>query len=261
MSIKKNNSKKTGLIASTIIHLIVFILLTLPFMSLTYLDPPKQRAGGISLNLGESDDFSQSIDNDEEQKKNNEEQKKSNNTNQKKTDSSNNNTNSENNKNSNKNTNGPKDHLVDNNSSNPSADKSTYDDLYAKAQDKKNTKEEKNSEQKEEENEEEKEKGLRENGESSIGEIRFSNGEYRSAIKRVSPPGGTEVGKIHVTIYVDSNGEVISADINLDKKNITDPDMQAECIKAARKTKFDPSNETEDPQRAEIEYNFDVKKD
>ena len=83
MSIKKNNSKKTGLIASTIIHLIVFILLTLPFMSLTYLDPPKQRTGGISLNLGESDDFSQSID-DEEQKKNNEEQEKSNNTNQKK---------------------------------------------------------------------------------------------------------------------------------------------------------------------------------
>ena len=254
MSIKKNNSKKTGLIASTIIHLIVFILLTLPFMSLTYLDPPKQRTGGISLNLGESDDFSQSID-DEEQKKNNEEQKKSNNTNQKKTDSSNNNTKSENNKNLNKNTNGPKNHLVDNNSSNPSADKSTYDDLYAKA------KEEKNSEQKEEENEEEKETGFRENGESSIGEIRFSNGEYRSAIKRVSPPGGTEVGKIHVTIYVDSNGEVISADINLDKKNITDPDMQAECIKAALKTKFDPSNETEDPQSAEIEYNFDVKKD
>ena len=75
MSIKKNNSKKTGLIASTIIHLIVFILLTLPFMSLTYLDPPKQRTGGISLNLGESDDFSQSIDDDEEQKQNNEEQK------------------------------------------------------------------------------------------------------------------------------------------------------------------------------------------
>ena len=36
--------------------------------------------------------------------------------------------------------------------------------------------------------------------------------------------------------------------------------MQAECIKAALKTKFDPSNETEDPQIAEIEYNFDVKK-
>ena len=67
MSIKKNNSKKTGLIASTIIHLIVFILLTLPFMSLTYLDPPKQRTGGISLNLGESVDFSQSIVDDEEQ--------------------------------------------------------------------------------------------------------------------------------------------------------------------------------------------------
>ena len=258
MSIKKNNSKKTGLIASTIIHLIVFILLTLPFMSLTYLDPPKQRAGGISLNLGESDDFSQSIDDDEEQKKNNEEQKKSNNTNQKKTDSSNNNTNSENNKNSNKNTNGPKDHLVDNNSSNPSADKSTYDDLYDKAQDKKTLKKKKIVSKKK--NEEEKEKGLRENGESSIGEIRFSNGEYRSAIKRVSPPGGTEVGKIHVTIYVDSNGEVISADINLDKKNITDPDMQAECIKAALKTKFDPSNETEDPQIAEIVYSFKFNK-
>ena len=38
-------------------------------MSLTYLDPPKQqRTGGISLNLGESDDFSQSIVDDEEQK-------------------------------------------------------------------------------------------------------------------------------------------------------------------------------------------------
>ena len=37
--------------------------------------------------------------------------------------------------------------------------------------------------------------------------------------------------------------------------------MQSECIKAALKTKFEPSNETEDPQIAEIEYNFDFKKD
>ena len=59
MSIKKIIQKK-GFIASTIFHLIVFILLTLPFMSLTYLDPPKQRTGGISINFGESEDFSQS---------------------------------------------------------------------------------------------------------------------------------------------------------------------------------------------------------
>ena len=217
MSIKKNNSKKTGLIASTIIHLIVFILLTLPFMSLTYLDPPKQRTGGISLNLGESDDFPNQLmmmrSKNRIMKSKNSQITQT----KKKTDSSNNNTKSENNKNSNKNTNGPKDHLVDNNSSNPSADKNNMM-IYMLKLKIKNTKEEKNSEQKEEENEEEKETGFRENGESSIGEIRFNNGEYRSAIKRVSPPGGTEVGKIHVTIYVDSNGEVISADINLEKK-------------------------------------------
>ena len=37
--------------------------------------------------------------------------------------------------------------------------------------------------------------------------------------------------------------------------------MQAECIKAALKTKFEPSNETEETQSAEIEYTFDFKND
>ena len=249
MSIKKNNSKRTGLIASTIIHLIVFILLTLPFMSLTYLDPPKQRTGGISLNLGESDDFSQSIVDDEEQKQ-------SNNTNQKKTDSSKNNTNSENNKNSNKKTNGPKDHVVDNNSSNPSVEKNKYDDIWKNAKERK-----KNSNPNPDPNDSKKKESKGSKSNLKQGDITFTTGPIRSVIKRVSPPGGTEVGKIHVTIYVDSNGEVISADINLDKDNITDPDMQAECIKAALKTQFEPSNETEDLQIAEIEYNFVFKKD
>ena len=256
MSIKKNNSKKLGLIASTIIHLIVFILLTLPFMSLTYLDPPKQRTGGISINFGESEDLLPS--NIEEVK----DQNQSNNTNQKKSNSSKNKINSENNKNSQQNTNRAKDYLADVNSSNPSVDKNIYDDLYAKAKDKKTAEEEKNSELKEEDDEEdEEEKGFRVNGESSIGEIRFNNGQIRSVIKPVSPSAGTKDGKIHVTIYVDSNGKVIAAEINLEEENITDPIMQDECIKAALKTKFEPSNETEDPQSAEIEYNFDFKKE
>ena len=68
-------------------------------------------------------------------------QKQSNNTNQKKSDSSKNNTKSENNKNSNKKINKPKNHLLDDNISNTSADKNIYDDLF-KAEDKK-TEEEK----------------------------------------------------------------------------------------------------------------------
>ena len=251
MSIKKNNSKKTGLIASTIIHLIVFILLSLPFMSLTYLDPPKQRTGGISLNLGESDDFSQSIIDDEEQKQNNEEQKQSNNTNQKKTDSSNNNTNSENNKKSNKNANRPKDLALDDNSSNPSVDKSTYDDFFDNAK-----KREKNSNANPDPNDFKEKESKVSKSNLKQGDITFKTGPIRSVIEPVSPSGGTKVGKIHVTIYVNSNGKVIAAEINLEKENITDPDMQAECKKAALDTKFEPSNEIEDLQIAEIEYNF-----
>ena len=248
MSIKKNNSKKIGLIASTIIHLIVFILLTLPFMSLTYLDPPKQRTGGISINFGESEDFSQSNVDDEKQKQ-------SNNTNQKKSDSSKNNTNSENNKNSNKKTNGPKDLALDDNSSNPSVDKSKYDDFFKNAKER-----EKNSNTNPDLNQfpEKESKGSKSN--IKQGDITVKTGPIRSVIEPVSPSGGTKAGKIHVTIYVNSNGTVVAADINIDKENISDPIMQDECKKAALDTKFEPSNEIEDLQIAEIVYSFKFKK-
>ena len=32
--------------------------------------------------------------------------------------------------------------------------------------------------------------------------------QYRSVITPVTPSGGTKAGKIHVTIYVDSNGRL-----------------------------------------------------
>ena len=253
MSIKKNNSKKTGLIASTIIHLIVFILLTLPFMSLTYLDPPKQRTGGISLNLGESEDFSQSIVDDEEQKQ-------SNNTNQKKTDSSNNNTNSENNKKSNKNTNGPKDHLVDNNSNNPSVDKSTYDQYFEKIEDRINEDRE-NKENNLPKKPDSNPKKNKSDG-SSSGDIKFKNGQNRSAIDRPVPSSGDIKGVICVKIYVKSDGKVLqnTIDIYLAETTINDQDMYDKCINAAKKTTFEASTNTEEEiQEAYIFYNFDFK--
>ena len=48
--------------------------------------------------------------------------------------------------------------------------------------------------------------------------------------------------------------------IGHDKENISDPIMQDECKKAALDTKFEPSNEIEDLQIAEIVYSFKFKK-
>ena len=256
MSIKKNNSKKIGLIASTIIHLIVFILLTLPFMSLTYLDPPKQRTGGISINFGESEDLLPS--NTEEVK----DQNQSNNTNQKKSNSSKKKINSENNKTSHQNTNRPKNLALDNNSNNPSAYKSIYDDLFAKAQDKKNAEEEQNSKPKEEEEEEE-EEGSSGNGGSSIGQIRFPKGKDRSVIDGPIPKGMNNIkGVICVKIFVNNDGNVLQNVIEIDEleTTINDQAMQEECKKAAKKTRFEPSTNTEEEfQEALILYNFDFK--
>ena len=43
------------------------------------------------------------------------------------------------------------------------------------------------------------------------GDITFKTGPIRSVIEPVSPSGGTKAGKIHVTIYVNSNGTVVAA--------------------------------------------------
>ena len=81
---KKANQKK-GIIGTLLFHTMLIILLSLPFMSLTYQDPPLYKSQGININVNSTDnnqaETAQKENTEDPQKKNTEDpQKKNDNT-------------------------------------------------------------------------------------------------------------------------------------------------------------------------------------
>lgn len=79
----------------------------------------------------------------------------------------------------------------------------------------------------------------------------------RGAKELVHPTASTpKVGKIVVEIYVDKEGNVVQAKAILQGTNISDTNLERECVQAAKKCKFAANQNAPELQKGTITYRF-----
>ena len=257
MDILKKENKRKGIIGTILFHGLIVSLLLLPFMSLTYQDPPPPKKGGIGIKFGSTDTKKDTKKIDPSEESTSEESTSEESTSEESSEAT---KEIRTNKNAEEipvNDDPPKDKEADK----QETQKKEQEEINNFVKNKLNKDKKSNKKASLSPEEMVKEEGEEKGKEEGEGEGEGDNGyflEGRKATNMPKPSNNQTSGIVTVEITVNKDGDVVYAKPGVVRTTITDLKILQSCKEAALETKFEKIKNIKEHQMGKIIYRFSL---